>query len=64
MALTLFDEERFHDDENRWITLRLADGQHYFVVVHTYRDEDSDTVTFRLISTRDATKQEIAHYQG
>ena len=27
-------------------------------------DENNDTVTIRLISARDATKREIAHYQG
>jgi len=51
-------------DEDRWITLGLTDGQHYLVVIHTYRDEQDDTITIRLISARDATKHEIAHYQG
>lgn len=64
MALTLFDQEQSDDDEDRWITLGLADGQHYLVVVHTYSDEHNDTVTIRLISARDATKREIAQYQG
>ena len=31
MALTLFDEEQSDDDEDRWITLGLTDGQHYLV---------------------------------
>ena len=64
MALTLFDQEQSDDDEDRWITLGLVDGQHYLVVVHTYRDEHNDTITIRLISARPATKREIAQYQG
>lgn len=64
LALSLFDQEQSDDDEGRWITLGLVDGQHYLVVVHTYRDAHSDTVTIRLISARPATKHEIAQYQG
>ena len=63
MALTLFDQEQ-PDDEDRWITLGLTGGQHYLVVVHTYRDENDDIVSIRLISARRATKHEIAQYQG
>lgn len=48
MALTLFDQDHT-DEEDRWITLGLADGQHYLVIVHTYRDEQDDTVSIRLI---------------
>ena len=55
MALTLLDQEHT-DDEDRWITLGLVNGLYYLVVVHTYRDEHTDTVTIRLISARDATK--------
>ena len=63
MALTLLDQEHT-DDEDRWITLVLVNGLHYLVVVHIYRDEQEDTVTIRLISAREATKREIAQYQG
>jgi len=63
MALTLLDQEHT-DDEDRWITLGLVNGLHYLVVVHIYRDEQEDTVTIRLISAREATKREIAQYQG
>lgn len=63
MALTLLDQKQ-SDDEDRWITLGLTGGQHYLVVVHTYRDEHGDTVSIRLISARHATKHEITQYQG
>lgn len=64
MALTIFDEDNSGDDEDRWITLGQANGQHYLVVVHTYRDQQGDTVTIRLISARAATKHEIKQYEG
>ena len=35
MALTVFDEDNSSDEEDRWITLGQANGQHYLVVVHT-----------------------------
>ncbi len=64
MALTIFDEGNSSNDEDRWITLGQVNGQHYLVVVHTYRDQQDDTVTIRLISARVATKHEIEQYQG
>lgn len=39
MALTIFDEESSSDDEDRWVTLGQANGQHYLVVVHLPRPE-------------------------
>ena len=64
VALTVYDEEESSEDEDRWITLGQANGQHYLVVVHTYRQQNSDTVTVRLISARLATKHEIKQYKG
>lgn len=64
VALTVYDEEESSEDEDRWITLGQANGEHYLVVVHTYRQQNSDTVTVRLISARPATKHEIKQYEG
>ena len=64
MALTIFDDENSIDKEDRWITLGLSNDQHYLVVVHTYRIQQNETVTIRLISARLATKHEIKQYQG
>lgn len=64
MALTVFDEDNSSDNEDRWVTLGQANGQHYLVVVHTYRDQNQDAVTIRLISARPATKHEIQQYEG
>jgi uncharacterized DUF497 family protein len=64
MALTIIDENNSEDDEERWITLGQSSGQYYLVVVHTYRSNQENTVTIRLISARHATKHEIKHYEG
>ncbi len=63
IALTIYDEENSSAEEDRWITLGQVNGQHYLVVVHTYRDLDRDTVTVRLISARSATRHEIKQYE-
>lgn len=62
MALTVFDEES-SDDEDRWITLGQIKGQHYLVVIHTFRNTHNDSVTIRLISARPATKHEARQYE-
>ena len=64
MALTLYDEDSSSNEEDRWVTLGQADGQHYLVVVHTYRDQQGNAVTIRLISARCATRAEIKQYEG
>ena len=64
VALTVYDQEESSEDEDRWVTLGQANGQHYLVVVHTYRQRNSDAVTVRLISARPATKHEIKQYEG
>ena len=64
MAITLYDEGSSSNDEDRWITLGQANGQHYLVVVHTYRSQQGGAVTIRLISARPATKPEIKQYEG
>jgi uncharacterized DUF497 family protein len=64
IALTVYDDKESSENEDRWITLGQANGQHYLVVVHTYRQQNSDAVTVRLISARPATKHEIKQYEG
>ncbi len=64
MAITVYDEDN-SVEEDRWITLGLASGQHYLVVIHTYRSQlNKDTVSIRVISARAATKHEIKQYEG
>ncbi|MEQ9464088.1 MAG: BrnT family toxin [Haliea sp.] len=64
MALTLYDDDNASSEEDRWITLGQANGQHYLVVAHTYRNQQDNAVTIRLISARPATKREIKQYEG
>ena len=64
MALTIFDDNNSSGNEDRWITLGQANGQHYLLVVHTFHDQQIDSVTVSLISARRATKHEIKQYEG
>ena len=64
MALTVYDDKDSSGDEDRWITLGQVDGQHYLVVVHTYREQNSDAAMVRLISASPATQHEIRQYEG
>lgn len=64
MALTVYDEGNSTSEEDRWVTLGQADGQHYLVVVHTYKGQRADAITIRLISARPATKHEVKQYKG
>ena len=63
LAITLFDEKNSTIDEDRWITLGCVNGNHYLVVVHTYKNENGLTATIRVISARTASKNEIQQYQ-
>lgn len=64
MALTIFDSDNSTDHEERWITLGQVNGQRYLVVIHTYRHQQTETLTIRIISARPATKRETQQYQG
>lgn len=63
MALTIYDEDNSSGDEDRWITLGQANGQCYLVVVHTFSNENSNSITIRIISARPATKYEIQQFE-
>ncbi len=63
MALTVFDEDNSDINDERWITLGLINNRHYLVVVHTYKGNDENSITIRIISARPATKNEIKQYE-
>lgn len=63
LMMTLFDESHSEGDEERWITLGKANFSKCVVVSHTYLDEESGTVTIRIISARPASKAEIRQYE-
>jgi uncharacterized protein len=61
-ALSEFDEEH-SQTENRWITMGLDRAGTLLVVCHDYRDETDSSARIRLISARQATKNEIKQYK-
>ncbi len=53
--------ERISDGEERWYAIGSIENIIVIVVVHTYREEDSDEV-IRIISARRATRHERKLY--
>ena len=60
-ALSVFDTEH-SEDEERWITMGIASSGNLVVVVHTYKEENDNSVIIRIISARKATKNETKQY--
>jgi len=60
-ALSIFDSDH-SEIEDRWITLGISEKGRLLIVIHTFREENEDAVTIRIISSRKATKQEIKPY--
>ena len=61
LSLTMFDEAHSGNEE-RWITLGLANSERLLVVVHTF-DERDDQVYIRIILARIATSREQRQYR-
>ena len=59
--LSVFDEAH-STNEDRWVTLGKDRNNLSIVVVHTFREIDTDNSTIRIISARRATKQEDKQY--
>jgi len=60
-AVTVFDEE--HDEnEERWITMGIAEEGNLLVVIHTFKEMTSQEVIIRMISARRATRRERRQY--
>jgi hypothetical protein len=59
--LSVFDETH-STNEDRWITLGKDRNNITIIVVHTFREIDSDNSAIRIISARRATKQEDKQY--
>ncbi|MCB0078174.1 MAG: BrnT family toxin [Anaerolineales bacterium] len=60
--LSLYDETH-SEDEDRWITLGIAQTGGLLVVIHTFEQLDAENVRIRMISARKATPSEVAQYQ-
>lgn len=63
LALTIFDSDQSTPEETRWITTGRASDGICLVVVHTWRDLDANSARVRIISAREATKQEQRTYE-
>ena len=60
LRLTVFD--RVEGGEERWLVVGLVGPVAVVVVAHAYPDPDDDTWV-RIISARQATRQERRHYE-
>ena len=60
-AISIFDDEH-SGDEDRWVTIGSETNEVLLVVVHTFRDTDTNTAVIRIISARKATKEEARQY--
>lgn len=62
-ALSIFDEGH-SEHEDRWITLAISGNSTMVVVVHTISEINENETLIRIISARNATKNERKFYQG
>jgi len=62
LHLSIMDE-RFNYFEERWVTLGQTSDRQILVVVNLFFDEDGEEV-IRIISAREATKNERKQYEG
>lgn len=60
-AIAIYDAEHSTDEE-RWLTLGISSTGSLLVVHHTFQETDDETVTIRVISSREATKHEQQQY--
>ena len=60
-AISIFDEKH-SESENRWITIGSEANEVLLVVVHTFRNVDTENSLVRVISARKATKEEAQQY--
>lgn len=63
LALTVFDANHSQDEE-RWFTLGLSSGGKLLAVAHTYQTTGPNSARVRLISAREATRQERQLYEN
>ncbi len=63
LALTIYDEDH-SDDEERWITIGMAETGELLLVVHTFEESSPQEPLIRIISAREPTRQERLDYQG
>jgi uncharacterized protein len=63
LAVTVFDQEHV-EDEDRWVTMGLAEKDELLVVIHTFQEmADVQEITIRMISARRPTRREQRQYE-
>jgi len=60
-AISIFDEKH-SDNEDRWVTIGSEANEVLLILVHTFRNVDTNTSIVRIISARKATKEEAHQY--
>ena len=60
--MSLYDDEH-SETEERWLTLGEAENGALVVVSHTFEELSDDEALVRVISAREATTHERAHYE-
>jgi uncharacterized DUF497 family protein len=63
LALTVFDAEH-SEFEERWFTLGLSSEGRLLAVSHTYTATGPDAARVRIISAREATRNERRQYEN
>jgi len=63
LALSQYDEDH-SEDEERWITLGMAETGELILVVHTFEELSPQEALIRIISAREPDRQERLDYQG
>lgn len=63
LALTVFDAAHSRDEE-RWFTLGTASDGKLLAVAHTFQHTGPDNAEVRIISAREATRQERRQYEN
>jgi len=60
-AISIFDDDH-SESEDRWITIGVEANEVLLIVIHTFRNVDTETSLVRIISARKATKEEAHQY--
>ena len=60
-GISIFDEKH-SENEDRWITIGSEPNEVLLVVVHAFRNIDTENSLVRVISARKATKEEAQQY--
>jgi hypothetical protein len=63
LALTVLDAAHSRDEE-RWFTLGTSSDGRLLAVAHTFQHTGPDSALVRLISAREATRQERRRYEN